>query len=103
MKLFYKSKQKCIAYLLCLAIALFSCFSFYMVSEATHHDCIGDNCPTCAYIETVAESLKQLGDGAVVTTETVLFSFNHQTAVIKICLTIFISFTLVSAKVRLND
>ena len=98
-----KSKKKLIAYCLCLFIAMFSCFSFYMVSEAVQHDCIGDNCTTCAYLDTVAEGLKQLGDGAVVTAEAVFVYFHPQDSVVLGCLTIIVPITLVSTKVRLND
>ena len=103
MKLFDKTKQKFIAYMMCLVIALFSSFSFFMVTEAAHHDCVGDNCTTCAYIDAVVEGLKQLGDGAVVTAETLFINFQHQDSVVFGYSAIIVPITLVSTKVRLND
>lgn len=84
MQAIYRSRKKLIAYLVSLCIAVFSCFSFLMISETAQHDCTGEDCATCAYVETIEEGIKQLGDGVAVATATPPMPFLSQELTISV-------------------
>lgn len=85
--------------LMMLAIALLS--ALFIAVEADH-DCTGEDCPICVCIEQCEQTLRQIGGGMAAGIVSVL----PAAAFLFIAVYYFIAFlseTLVSKKVRLNN
>ncbi|MCR5608377.1 MAG: hypothetical protein K6G26_04880 [Lachnospiraceae bacterium] len=96
---FIKKFAACIITIIMLFSVIFS--SFY-ISLEMHHDCCGDGCPICSFIQECEHTLNLIGDGLII-----LFATIIPLAVLYRIMPFF-SFELsditpVSNKVRLNN
>ncbi len=97
------SKRKRIAAgvigLILLVIVLFS--AFYITAE-TGHDCIGEDCPVCSFIQQCESTLRGVGDGTAVQSA-ILIPFLFVLVIAAPAAAAVCPDTLISIKVRLND
>lgn len=75
----YSKKQKTVAMIACMAFLLVTLCSILFIVKEANHDCTGENCPICAQISEVENTLKKLGNGdpavSTVTVSTVIWLF----------------------------
>lgn len=98
----YTKKQKTLAFMICTVFIVVTFFSIFFIMKEADHDCTGENCPVCACIHQVEDTLQQLGTGRV-EAEDFLPAIEMFTLALA-CAFLFVPCTsLISQKVRLND
>lgn len=95
-------KHRIVAMLICICFVLISAFSLLYVLQEAQHDCIGNNCPVCAFLHVVSERLRTLS----LTCNAFLFMFSVFTclyAVLSALRMVCPHTSPVSQKVRMNN
>lgn len=88
--------------LLCLLLIAVSVLSFAFILESADHDCIGEDCHTCAQIAFAENILHQLGAGLSVAVVLFAIALLFRSAIVA-ANAISAEFSLVSLKVKLNN
>ena len=97
-----EKRQEKMAVIGCLVLLFITFASLFYIAKEEIHDCTGADCPICACVHQVKQTLKNLGNGLrsmfcavmYLVTKNVLLT----ATLIYIC-----TASLVSQKVRLND
>lgn len=97
-----KKAQRIFAGFTCAAFVIAVFFSLFFIVKEVRHDCTGEDCPVCACIHQVEQTLKQVGTGSVETAWT--FAAQFPPIMVFLCLTLFVPVvSLISWKVRMNN
>ena len=99
----YNKRQRTAALISCAAIMFVMLFSVLFIIGEVDHDCIGQDCPICAYIHEAEQILNQLGNGAVSVAAVIIVPMLLLCLCIAVLIEAISNNTLVNQKVRLND
>lgn len=96
-----ENRRRFAALFMALVVLLFLLLSTYFIAHMACHECSGDDCPICAFIQMSEDNLRQLGSGAPAATAAVSLVLLIMVLQIHFEYSIIIS-TPVSRKTRLN-
>ena len=98
----YSTKQRLIALIACLSVLFITAFMMFVVPHELEHDCCGEECPICACIHLVEQTVHSLS-----VTITSLISMFSIIVLLYTCIAEFNSgmpsCSLIKEKVRLNN
>lgn len=94
--------RKNLACMICMTYIFVTFFSLFFIAKEENHHCTGEDCPICASVHQAEQTLKNLGTGTMVVSETGITVICYELAFAGLCL-LGSCTSLITQKVRLND
>ncbi len=98
-----KQRLNLVRTLLAVLVLLFTVSSVFFTAHEHFHDCSGEDCPICHVIQISEQNIKLFSFSLSLSAVAIVFHFMFADALAKVAATVFIAYTLISQKIRLND
>ncbi len=98
-----KQRINMVRTLLAVLVLLFTFFSVFFTAHEHFHECSGEDCPICHVIQISEQNIKLFSFIVSVIAISKKINFVERQVISVACKPAFLSATLVSQKIRLND